>query len=161
LPLIAVVILGEVVGANISYFIGLRGGRPLLDRLGPRIGRYVSDAETFFERRGSATVFLGRFAPGIKNFVFTIAGVSRMRLAVFEAYTFAGAVAYSTLVIALGYFFGSNFKMLVRAVHGIGYGAFVLVIVLAGWIAFNRWEAARRHRLNEAAREAEGHDECD
>ncbi|HEY3317905.1 MAG TPA: DedA family protein [Coriobacteriia bacterium] len=156
LPLFAVVFLGEVLGSNVSYFIGLRGGRPLLERFGPRLARRIGDAEAYFERRGSATILLGRFAPGIKNFVFTIAGVSRMRLAVFEAYSVAGALAYSAAVIALGYFFGSNFQGLLKAVHGAGYAALFLVVALAAWALFNRWEAGRRRRRNEAARGPDG-----
>jgi membrane protein DedA with SNARE-associated domain len=153
LPLFSVVLLGEVIGANVSYFIGLRGGRPLLQRFGPGIFHRIEDAEAYFGRRGSVTVFLGRFAPGIKNFVFTIAGVSRMRLAVFEAYAVAGAVVYSAAVIALGYFFGSNFKALLKVVHNVGYGALVLAIALVAWALFNRWEAGRRRARDVAARQ--------
>lgn len=150
IPLFAVALVGEILGANISYYIGRHGGRPVLDRFGPGVERRIHDAEAYFTRRGSITVLVGRFAPGIKNFVFTIAGVSRMRLVVFEAYAIAGAVLYSAATIALGYFFGSNFASLLRAVHGVGYGALALVVLLAGLAVLNRWEAKRR-RLRDAA----------
>jgi membrane protein DedA with SNARE-associated domain len=151
LPLFGIVVAGELLGSNISYLIGLRGGRPLLERFGPGIAARVGDAEAYFERRGSLTVLLGRFAPGIKNFLFTIAGVSRMRLAVFEVYALAGAAAYSALVLALGYFFGSNFHLLLTAVHGIGYGALLIAAALAAVVAFNRWQTGRRQQRNATA----------
>jgi membrane protein DedA with SNARE-associated domain len=155
LPLFGVVLAGEIIGANISYVVGLRGGRPLLHRFGPAMQRRIEDAEAYFTRRGSVTVLVGRFAPGIKNFVFTIAGVSRMRLAVFEAYAVAGAALYSAAVLALGYFFGSNFHALLKSVHVVGYGALVLAIVLAGWALLNNWEAQRRRARDHAAFERE------
>ncbi len=162
LPLFGVVFVGEVLGSVLSYVVGLHGGRPLLHRFGPTLARRIADAEGYFVRRGSLTVVLARFAPGIKNFVFTIAGVSRMRPAVFVAYAVAGAAVYSAVVLSLGYFFGSNFNLLLKAVHGVGYGAIALLIALTGWIAFNRWETKRRRERDEAARLAtEESDGCE
>src|SRR5579859_6283444 len=62
-----VIILGAVgacLGGQLGYGIGLRGGRALMARLGPRVGltaRRLHFIEGFFVRFGGRAVFLGRF----------------------------------------------------------------------------------------------------
>ena len=93
--------VGTVVGSNITYFMGRRGGRDLLLQDRPALPastrNALAAAEEYFFRHGSKTVFLSRFAAGFKNFVPMIAGVSKMHLAYFEGWTFVGAALYTTL----------------------------------------------------------------
>lgn len=159
--LVGVAIIGSMIGSNISYGIGLRGGRPLLERYGGRFAfgeRSLKDAEGFFERHGSRTLVLARFAPGIKNFAYTIAGVTRMKVAVFEFYSFVGAVLYAGVMIALGFFFGSNFRVLLKVVHGAGWGFLFIAILLAVWFGANEVVSRRRRTRDLASleRPAEG-----
>jgi membrane-associated protein len=151
--IVAVAIVGSMIGSNISYGIGLRGGRPLLERYGGRfalVERRLKDAEGFVERHGSRTMVLARFAPGIKNFAFTIAGVTRMKVAVFETYSLVGAVLYAGIMVALGFFFGSNFRMLLKVVHGAGWGFLFIAVLLAAWFGVNR-VASRQRRARDLA----------
>jgi membrane-associated protein len=159
--LVGTAIIGSMIGSNISYGIGLRGGRPLLERYGARFAfgeRRLKDAEGFFERHGSRTIVLARFAPGIKNFAYTIAGVTRMEVAVFEIYSLVGAVLYAGVMIALGFFFGSNFRMLLKVVHGAGWGFLIIAVLLAAWFGVNSVVSSRRRSRDLATLEhsAEG-----
>jgi membrane-associated protein len=141
-------LLGGVLGCNISYFIGRAGGRPLLERYGHRFAfgeRRLRDAEAYFERHGSKTLVLARWAPGIKNFAPLLAGVSHMDLAIFEAYTLVGGAAYAIVMVALGFFFGSNFGLLLKLVSRAGWGVLAIGALL---LALSVWERRRliRHR---------------
>lgn len=139
---------GTVVGTNISYWMGRRGGRDLLMRWGKRFRvdeKRLAAAEEYFFRHGSKTVFLSRMAPGFKNIVPTIAGVSKMHLAYFEGWTVVGAAFYTTLYCLIGYFIGENLDRALTVASSLGWIGFVLFLVLiGGWLYFTRRADQRR-----------------
>lgn len=69
--------LSSVIGAVVGYYVGLRGGRPILKRL---VGdKYLERVEDFYQRYGVLAVGLAAFTP-IPFKVFTItAGIFRLR----------------------------------------------------------------------------------
>ncbi len=164
-------ILGTVIGSNISFFLGVRGGRGAVERYGHRF--HISDAriaaaEEYFQRHGAKTVLIARFAAGVKNFVPMLAGVSKMSVALFEFYTVLGALVYTTVLVSVGWFFGENFDAALEALRDIGFGALVLLAVGAGLAFWGRWrrkqrdrELAEAHDEGDVAGGAEGHDEGD
>ncbi|MBE0476597.1 MAG: DedA family protein [Coriobacteriia bacterium] len=150
-------VVGTVTGSNVSYLLGRRGGRPALMRYGHRF--HISEeriraAEEYFDVHGSKTVLLSRFAAGIKNFVPMIAGASRMRLWVFEAYVLLGAVIYTSIMVGLGVLFGENFPRALGLAARLGYAGLALfvVVIVSAVIARRRYVA---RKLREAAEVAE------
>jgi membrane-associated protein len=140
----ALATLGTFIGTNISYFIGRRGGRDLIERVGPRFGvkvEAIEAGEEYFERHGSQTIIIARFVAVMKNLAPAIAGASRMNLFWFEVYSFVGSVGYAAILVGIGWFLGSNFR------QGLAYlGAFswlVLAVIFVGGIML--WVAKRRH----------------
>lgn len=137
-------VIGTVIGSNLSYYFGRRGGRDALIRYGRKF--HISEArivgaEEYFYQHGSKTVFLSRFAAGFKNFVPVIAGVSRMPLAYFEGWTVLGAITYTSLMCAVGYFVGENFDkavMIGRQISIFGIVVF-LVVIFAAVIGRRKW----------------------
>src|SRR5437016_1561215 len=88
---------GCVVGSLIAYWIGMYGGRPLIEKY----GRYVlishhdlDLADRWFARYGEAIVFTSRLLPVIRTFIAFPAGVARMNLKKFVIYTFAGSLPW-------------------------------------------------------------------
>ncbi len=141
---------GTVIGSNISYYLGRKGGREALFRYGHRFRiseRRIAEAEAYFDRYGSKTVLIARFTAGFKNFVPMIAGASKMKLPWFEAYTFLGAALYTSIIVAIGYFIGENFDEALRAVSrvtnvGLALAAAAVVVVVFAWRrARRRWAA--------------------
>src|SRR5689334_13644654 len=66
---IAVAATAAIVGDNLGYLIGRRGGRWLLERPGPFRGyrlELLRRGEPFFERHGPKAVFLGRWVSGLR-----------------------------------------------------------------------------------------------
>jgi membrane protein DedA with SNARE-associated domain len=163
--LIAVGTVGSVLGANVSYVIGYRGGRDLIERIGPRFGvdvKAIEAAEEFFGRRGSETIFLARFVAVIKNVIPAIAGASRMNLFWFELYSFLSALVYASALVGVGWFLGENFRV------GLKYfGAFswlLFVVVIGGAVALimaKRRREARMVARNAAAFEDEHAEESE
>ncbi len=155
-------VIGTMVGTNLSYLLGRKGGRTAITHWGERFHiplMRIEAAEEYFHKHGSKTVFLARFAAGVKNFVPTIAGASHMGLLWFELFSLLGAFAYTTLMVAIGYFLGSNFDLALKIASQIGiFGTllFVALIVFA-LVGRRRYIKARDERLvaEEAAEEAE------
>ena len=155
-------VIGTVVGSNISYALGRKGGRDLLMRFGDRFrisDDRIAAAEEYFFRHGSKTVFLARFGAGVKNFVPMIAGVSHMGLFWFELYTVLGAITYTTVGVLIGYFIGENFDRAAAILSNIGIVGTVLFIgvVVLLLVGRRRYINARTEELvsEELAQEAE------
>lgn len=105
--------VGNVVGAYIAYMIGDYGGIPLIKRY----GRYVllnddtvDRVQAWFEKYGSASVFLTRLVPVFRTFISIPAGIATMNRKLFLIYTFIGALVWDSFLIYLGYIFQADWQ---------------------------------------------------
>ena len=149
-------VLGTVVGSNVSYFLGRKGGRDALIRYGSRFHiseKRIVDAEAYFLVHGSKTVLIGRFTAGFKNFTPMIAGVSRMKVAWFEAYTVLGAMLYSAAMVLIGYFLGENFERALAFAAGLGYAGVVVVVIIVAVLFVARRRRKKRRMIEKALEE--------
>ncbi len=141
-------VFGTATGSNLSYALGRAGGRDALVRYGKRfhIGEdRIHEADRYFNTHGSETVLLARFAAGFKNFVPMMAGASKMHLGWFEFYTFLGAMLYTSIMCAIGYFLGENFDFALKIASRLGYAGSILFLFLILFLLFGG-RRFRRHR---------------
>ena len=68
---------------------------------------YLQRTEAFFQKYGPMTIVLSRFLPILRTCAPFVAGVARMPYARFQAYNFAGGIAWVLSFVWLGYFFGN------------------------------------------------------
>jgi undecaprenyl-diphosphatase len=131
LPLVIGVAAGAaILGDNIGYLIGRRGLRRLLDRPGrwsARNRRLVERGEVFFARRGSATVFFGRWLPGLRVVASWLAGANRMPWRRFLLWNALGGVTWASTVGVVAYFLGRSASGSLGAIGFVGVGIAVLV----------------------------------
>lgn len=142
--------VGGTLGSLISYEIGRHGGLPVLVRWGHHVGlsdERLAATRTYFARHGAKTVFLGRWASGVKAWVPALAGASQMPWGVFLGYSIAAAVTWSTVMTTLGYLFGANLAAVLRIVRGMGWGALVLLAAVVGLFV---WRGLQRRRERRA-----------
>ncbi len=107
--MISIAIAAAIVGDNIGYVIGRRGGRALLLLPGPFRARreaFLEQGEPFFERHGPKAVFLGRWTAVLRVAVAWLAGAHRMRWAAFSFWNALGAIAWASTVGLLAYLLG-------------------------------------------------------
>jgi membrane protein DedA with SNARE-associated domain len=143
--------IGNTIGSLIGYAIGASGGRPFLERY----GRYLlirphelELAERFFERYGSATAFFSRLLPIVRTFISFPAGVARMPLPQFIAYSTAGAFLWSTALVYAGVALGQRWTDIRHALQP--FDLLVAVVVVAGIVLFVWWRLGmpgRRRRM--------------
>jgi membrane protein DedA with SNARE-associated domain len=150
--LVAVVVVAAtaaIVGDNVGYWIGRKGGRALLGRT-PVVRDYFERAlppsERFFRRHGAKTVFLGRFIAVLRVTAAWLAGITRMPWWRFLVWNAAGGIAWALLVSVVAYYFG---KAAADAIAQYGLiGAVVIVVVaVVAFVAIKVW----RNRVFESA----------
>ncbi|HLI04529.1 MAG TPA: DedA family protein, partial [Terracidiphilus sp.] len=86
--------IGCNLGSAVAYWIGAKGGRPLVERYGNWVLMSHGDLDRmtwFFERYGSITIMLGRLLPVVRTFIAFPAGIARMSQLRFHIYTFVGS----------------------------------------------------------------------
>lgn len=145
--------LGAIAGALINYFISLWIGKPLVYRfadskLGHMLllsGEKVNKAEDYFNEHGAVSTFVGRLIPAIRQLISIPAGLSKMNLGRFVAFTALGAGIWNTVLAMLGFVLERSVPedKLIETVthysHEIGYSiAAIVVVVLAVVIISNR-----------------------
>lgn len=146
-------ILGAVVGDQIGYWAGRRGGRPFVHRW----GRYIkltperlARAERFFQRHGGKAVFLARFVTGLRTFGAITAGVSRMRWGTFILFNALGGAVWATIAVLIGYLLGGSLDLVERwAGRASALLVVMLVIAVAMYLVY-RWISTHPERLKRA-----------
>jgi membrane-associated protein len=131
-----------IVGDNIGYLIGRKGGRWLLERPGRfyRQRRQVLETgEPFFERHGPKAVFFGRFILGLRVWASWLAGATRMHWRSFVVWNALGGICWATIIGLLSYYLGHGAGDVVKTFGLYGLAAALLAI---GTALF----AHRRHR---------------
>jgi membrane protein DedA with SNARE-associated domain len=133
---------GAIVGDNIGYLIGRKGGRWLMERPG-RLRRQRMQAlalgEPFFERHGPKAVFFGRFLLGLRVWASWLAGLTRMPWRSFLLWNALGGICWATAIGLIAYFLGTAAS---NAIETFGiYGLIGLVIAAGGGFVIHR-----RHR---------------
>ena len=141
--------IGYFVGALVGWWIGLRGGRPLLERRGrwlhvtpDRLDR----AERWFERWGNVGVLVGRLTPIVRSFVSIPAGVFEMRLAPYALYTAVGSAIWAFAIAGVGYGLGSSYKRFDHGFKYVEYAVVAGVLVLAAYLIYRLRKAATVRR---------------
>ena len=137
--------LGNLLGSLIAYYIGLYGGRPLVEKYGKYILLSKHDldkTDKFFQKRGNLTVFVGRILPIVRTYISFPAGIAKMKLAPFIIYTFVGAFIWSYALALVGVRLGENWEAI--KIVGRRFDILIALIILAG-IA---WYVKRHIRNN-------------
>lgn len=116
----------SILGDTTNYWIGRKYGRRLFetDHQFSRFfkKKHLDDTEDFYKKRGPMAVTLARFFPIIRTFAPFVAGLTAMRYSLFMTLSILGSVAWISLFLLMGYFFGQvpfikeNFTVLVMGI---------------------------------------------
>jgi membrane protein DedA with SNARE-associated domain len=143
---------GAIVGDNIGYWIGYRGGYQLLRRYGHyvrideskiKIGRYI------FARQGGKVVFFGRFVSVLRTYAAFLAGTNRMRWSHFLVANAAGGVLWAG-IYAFGSYAAGNTLRTVSGKLSIVLGVAAVIVIAVAMLVFRR-QAGRLAVAAEAA----------
>ena len=147
-PLFLLVWACCMAGDNLSFWLGRKRGRGWLLHYGERLRiteERLQIVERFLDRRGAATIVVGRFVGFVRPLAPFIAGASEMSPLRFAAYDLVGAGAWSATFVALGYVFWNNFHTAATIASRGSLVIAAIVVVGAGVVIWRR-------RHNEASR---------
>jgi membrane protein DedA with SNARE-associated domain len=142
--------LASNLGSIPAYWLGARGGRPMIEHY----GRYlllshhdIDRADRFFARFGSIAVLIGRMLPIVRTFIAFPAGVARMNQLRFHLYTFIGswpwcfALAYIGMKLGARWDSDPRFKAIFHR-----FQLSIELVIVAGfvWFILSHWKNRTR-----------------
>lgn len=143
--------VGCNMGSAVAYWIGARGGRPLVERYGHWVLMSHHDLERmthYFEKYGSITVLLARMLPVARTFIAFPAGLARMRQLRFHTYTFVGSwpwcfgLAYVGMKLGERWHTDPRFQQAFHRFHLVVELVLLAVVVWFIWTHLNRRKEA-------------------
>lgn len=144
--------IGCNIGSFVAYWIGAKGGRPLVERYGRWVLMSHHDLDlmtTFFVKYGSITVLISRLLPVVRTFIAFPAGIARMPQIRFHIYTFVGswpwcfALAYAGMKLGEAWQTDPRFHEWFHRFHTL---IIVVLVLLAAWFL---WTHIRRARTSQ------------
>jgi len=138
--------LASNLGSIPAYWVGARGGRPMVERYGSYLllSRHDLDrVDQFFNRFGSLAVLIGRMLPIVRTFIAFPAGVAKMNQFRFHLYTFIGswpwcyALAYVGMKLGAQWDTNPQFKAVFHRFH---LGVEIIIVAAVIWFISSHWK---------------------
>ena len=130
---------GCLVGSVPAYYLGLYGGRPLVERYGKYVlisHRDLDMADRWFQHYGDWAIFFSRLLPVVRTFISFPAGVAQMNFHRFVIYTFLGSFPWCLGLAYIGMKMGENWDTLGGYFHQ--FDAIIGVAIALG-VAYYVW----------------------
>lgn len=133
-----IAILAASTGDNAAYWMGRRGGRPLLHRYGQafRIGPgTIQRGEDFMRKHGPLAVFFARFIAGLRVVNGLLAGSLEMEWSRFFFFNLLGAICWVSVICSVGFLFGDRLPWIIHVVGrtGLLFLCVIGVVLIAYW----------------------------
>ena len=136
---VAVASLGSLVGTMVDFSIGYYLGRPAVLRYG-RIVRFsekrLETTERWFASHGKSVVLLARFVPLLRTLIAFPAGIVRMDVKRFLAYSAVGILVWDVALVYLGVLAGQNSTAVANTLQGYFLPLGVVAVVIAGILVY-------------------------
>jgi membrane protein DedA with SNARE-associated domain len=138
--------LASNLGSIPAYWIGAKGGRPMVERFGRYLllsKRDLDMAEHFFARFGSITVLIGRMLPIVRTFIAFPAGMAKMNQFRFHLYTFIGSWPWCYVLAYVGMKLGKRFQTDPRfkaVFDKFHHGVELVLLVGIVWFIWTHWK---------------------
>jgi len=129
--------LGSIIGSTLSYYIGLYGGKPFVNKFGKYLlldNHHLEITENFFNKYGEGTIFVSRFIPVVRHLISIPAGVGKMNIVKFLIYTSVGATIWNMFLAYVGFYLKSHWSKVGEYFHVLD--IIVLIILTSGIIFF-------------------------
>ena len=138
------------LGSIPAYYLGAKGGRPMVERYGRFLLLKHHDldlADRFFARFGSLAVLIGRMLPIVRTFIAFPAGIAKMNQVRFHVYTFIGSWPWCFALAYIGMKLGNRWDSdprLKAAFHRFQLGVELVILAAIVWFIWTHWKNRTR-----------------
>lgn len=142
--------LGSIVGSLLSYYMGLYGGKICVKKYGKYLllnEKHLLVAEKFFAKFGDKTIFISRFIPVIRHFISIPAGIGKMNLKKFIAYTAIGAGLWNFFLTYFGYCLGSKWEEIRKYSEVLDKLIIILIILFGIFYAYKFYKNRKSSKI--------------
>jgi len=133
--------LGCLAGSLIAYYIGMWGGRPLLERYGRYVlirKRELDSADKWFDKYGDKAVFVSRLLPVVRTYISFPAGIVKMDVRKFSLYTVLGSLPWCFGLAYIGVLLGPHWEDIKGLFRYLDYVVIVGIIALVVYLIYHR-----------------------
>lgn len=138
--------IGSVIGTAMWYYIGLWFGEERLKRFAAKHGRWltlspgdIDAAHQWFVRHGAMAVFFGRMIPAIRTLISVPAGLARMPMWKFLAFTTIGSAIWTSILTFAGLLLHENYALVADYVDPLSKIVVITVVAVYLWRVI-RWK---------------------
>ncbi len=131
--------IGNLVGSLIAYFVGIYLGRGFILKYGKYVllkKSHLEFAESYFKKYGDKSTFISRLLPAIRTYVSLPAGVAKMNLKKFAAYTLIGSIIWNSALTYVGITLGVEWNSIRK--YSTYFDAIVVIAVIVAIILYWR-----------------------
>lgn len=160
LALVAMVIVGTVLGNSLWFAAGRRYGSSTLRflcRISLSADSCLTRTEQSFGRWGGSSIVLGRFIPGASLFTPPLAGALGMSWSKFIALSAGGAALWALIVVGTGMILHQQLDSAIRLLGAFSHEALATTIVLAAmciaWLWWKRTQTVRKRKVRRITRD--------
>jgi membrane protein DedA with SNARE-associated domain len=128
--------IGCLLGSIPSYFLGLYGGRPFVQKYGRYIlvsEKDLDDADKWVDRFGDWAFFICRMLPVVRTFISFPAGVLKAHFGMFCLFTFLGSLFWCYFLTWVGIKFGENMEVFINLWHKFDVAIVAIGVIGFGW----------------------------
>jgi membrane protein DedA with SNARE-associated domain len=141
--------LGCTIGSIIAYWVGIKGGRPFLNKYGKYILITPHDldrADQWFQKNGDWAIFTTRLMPVVRTFISLFGGISKMSVVKFLVYTFVGSFIWCTSLSFAGYLLGENWEKIRTVMRPFDPVIVAIFIILVGFYMYRHIKHSRARK---------------
>lgn len=130
---------GCMAGSVVSYYVGLWGGRPFIDKYGKYFfmnHHHLDIAEDWFKKYGDRAVFFSRLLPVVRTFISLPAGMGRYDLKKLIVFSFVGSIPWCFMLAYAGFWLGPHWKNIIAVFNGLD----VVIVLSIVFLAVHFWK---------------------
>jgi membrane protein DedA with SNARE-associated domain len=162
MPMIGVGLFGVMFGDTLIFLAGKRLGRSVLEK--PFLAKHYTPVrrarvEGYFAKYGERTVFFGRFAAGVRAWIFFTAGASGLPFKKFFVYDGAAALLSVPLLVYVAFAFGERIDQLFGLLAAAKKVVLIALLVASPFLI--AWWLRRRRLARAAALQPQAHPPTD
>ncbi len=147
--------IGSLVGAVVLYHIGAWLGRERVRHLARKLPLVkvadINKAEHWFTKHENQAVFIGRMIPVVRSLISIPAGIEKMPMKLFIAYSAAGSLIWNSALISAGYLLGEQWHIVEAYVGVLQYLVIAVFVIFVSRFVLTRLAKRRQRKLAAAA----------